>query len=94
MKTTRYTLEITTPDKQEFDSDLIQQILFDNPEFIDCLINVRQHGIEIIEICTIDETDLTEDKKREHCELTLFCERCKYCDLDKYMEAERIIKKK
>jgi len=94
MKTTSYIVRITTPDSEEFDSDLLQQIFFDCPELEDCLITVKKEPMRLIDICLIDESELSEDKKIEHCELTLICEDCKYCDKQAYERAYNHLKSK
>ncbi|MHA1671627.1 MAG: hypothetical protein ACTSV5_13795 [Promethearchaeota archaeon] len=40
MKTVKYGLEIAFPDEDVAKEDLIQKILFEAPEFEDCLANV------------------------------------------------------
>ncbi|MHA1671038.1 MAG: hypothetical protein ACTSV5_10770 [Promethearchaeota archaeon] len=40
MKTVKFGLEITFPDEDIAQEDLIQKILFEAPEFEDCLVNV------------------------------------------------------
>ncbi|MHA1671152.1 MAG: hypothetical protein ACTSV5_11340 [Promethearchaeota archaeon] len=40
MKTVKYGLEITFPDEDIADVNLIQRVLFEAPEFNDCLVNV------------------------------------------------------
>ena len=84
MKKTKYTLIITNVYDYEFDEMRIVDILGKAPEFEHCVISVRKQGFPVIEICTIDESDLSDEKKREHCELTLICDKCEYCDLELY----------
>lgn len=57
----------------------------DNYRIQQTIKNEREISEHIGNWCAIEESDLTEEQKQEHCELTLICYDCKY---NKYSEEE------
>ena len=68
MKTVKYGLEMTFPDEDIAEEDLIQRILFEAPEFEDCLVNVY-----------IDYPKNNASKTDEGEQLTKIAKQCPSC---------------